>query len=124
MMNPKADAALSSSKHTRGRRKFILILAKALAIVLLLFSGVAAYAYAPAIETTVTKLIPVARPKPISQSSKILPSTIQKAVENLARQQIKNQEAIALLPEATPVPSSQENPGLLQTLRESVQEVT
>ncbi len=38
------------------------------------------------------------KPKPITQSSQTLPSNIQKAIENLAKQEIKGEQAVATLP--------------------------
>src|SRR6266404_2929061 len=69
--------------------KFIALLTLFL---FLFFFGVA-YAQAP-IHALIDR---VTKPKPISQSTKVLPTDIQQAIENQARQEIKQEEANALL---------------------------
>ena len=107
------------------RNRFIKILtvkaAAILAIILfLMFFGVA-YAQAP-IKTLVAQLT---KPKPITQSSTILSANVQSAIQNLAGQEIKQEQANANLAASTAnnsLPQTSQS-GLIQPLIDSVQEL-
>src|SRR6266568_1057698 len=99
----------------------------------LFFFGVA-YAQAP-IHALIDR---VTKPKPISQSTKVLPTDIQQAIESQARQEIKQEEANALLDTNATGQGNSSNSlsnnmnisqtvqgdSLIQTVVEAIQEVT
>ncbi len=94
----------NSSEHSRKRKaaifwgKFIKILTikfiVVCTLVLFLLFFTVSFAEAP-IHALIAQ---INKPKPITQSSQTLPADIQKTIENLARQEIKEEQAVANLP--------------------------
>ena len=87
-------------QKSRRKRRFLFFFAKTLAIVLLFFfSATVAYAKATPIKEAVDKVVKtITKPKPIIQSDKTLPLEVQNAIEELANQQIKEEQRQATLP--------------------------
>lgn len=112
--------------------KFIKILTIKLVVLLvgLLFFFLigAAFAQAPlhALIDNITK------PKPITQSAKVLPSGVQQAIVAQAKQDIKEEQANALLTTTTststnntsPAQNIENNPSLAENIIDAIQEVT
>lgn len=128
---PKTSSESKAQHHKkRGvfhRRRKLLFFAKAIALLLLLLSASMAYAQAPTIQKAVSRAIQTAiaplKPKPrqLIQSDQVLSPEIQAAIETLAQQQLKQEQANATLPFTTP--SQITNEGLLEPIFESIEEV-
>lgn len=97
------------------KRKVLFFSAKTLALLLFLLSVTATYAKAPTIQHAVNRAIQTViaplkqKPKPLIQSDQVLSAEIQNAIETLARQEIKQEQANATLPFTTISETEDEN---------------
>lgn len=102
-------------ERVRAKRKWRLLLYFLIAI--LFFFGVgAAFAAAPAVRLVAAQLT---KPKPIAQADVTLPASIQKAIETLAKEEITQEQASAVLAITTP---ETEGRSVFQPVVDAVQE--
>ncbi len=86
-------------------------------LVLFFFSATAALAYAPRVVETL-----ILGSRSLTQSERLLPAETQAAIETLAQQQIKQEQANATLPFIAPVETTDE--GIFQSIVVNVKEFT
>lgn len=102
------------------RQKFIFLFTKVLVIFLLLHFVGTSFAEAPIIRDVIAR---ITKPQPIIQSSTVLTPDIQKAIQNLAKDLIQQEQAKATLPVSSTLDvSNQQKQGLIISLSDTLQE--
>lgn len=110
-----------------NRKKLLFFPIKILILLLLLVSVGAVYAQAPLAQAAVNRVVRAAvapfipKPEPLTQADQTLPVEVQQAIEVLARQQIKQEQAHVTLP--VNVISEIPEYGVLVPVGETIEEV-
>src|SRR5437660_12729771 len=95
--SPKKSKVHRKKKVGVFWNKFIRILTIKFVALLTIFLFLFFFGVANAAAPIHALIDQITRPKPISQSSQILPSDVQQAIESQAKQEIKQEQANALL---------------------------